>query len=157
MILNIEKRTTALGEKYEVFDEKKNKVYTARSKAFSNTLKLSVYDEHDEELVYVTKKEMSKSNLYEIEINGSSYAKMQEKKTWHKLAVEVEGEHGKFTITGDFLEDYYSITLDGVAFGMIHRNAIGWHDGYTLTIDTDEHIELFVAVVLVLGDMLENE
>ena len=157
MNLYIKQKIFSFRDKYDIYDSEQNPIYNAYGEIFSLGNKLHLCNSNNEELVFIKQKIMVFLPTFELYVNNELFATLKQKFTFFKKNIEIESTLGNFTISGDIWDHEYSITCNGQLFGTVSKKWLSWGDVYALNINTDEHSEFFVALVLAIDCILEAE
>ena len=157
MNLYIKQKVFSLGEKYDIYDEDQNPIYHAWGEFLSIGKKIHLCDMNEEELVYIKEKVMTFLPNFELYVHGNLFARLNKEFTFFKKKINVTSEYGNFVIDGNFWDHEYTITCDGKLFGTVTKEWLTWGDVYALNINSNEHIEFFISLVLAIDCILQSE
>ncbi len=157
MKLYIKQKLFSIGDKYSVFDENQNIVYSCQGEIFTLGNKLHLCDASGKEVVFIKQRLFTFLPKFELFVNGELFATLNKKFTFFYKKIEVESPHGNIVIDGSFWDHTYTITVNGQIFGSVHKEWLTWGDVYQLDINTEEHTEFFVSLVLAIDCILEGE
>ena len=157
MNLYIKQKIFSFGDKYDIYDVEQNPIYKAFGEVFAIGNKLHLCTTDDEELVFIKERVMKFLPTFELYVRGELFATVKQELTFFRKKVNVESSFGNFVIDGNFWDHEYTITCDGKLFGTVSRDWLAWGDVYALNINTKEHSEFFVALVLAIDCILESE
>lgn len=157
MKLFLKKQALSHSDNYEVFDEMESLLYTAKGDVHSREVKLHLYNSAGKEIVYVNEKQSVDKPTYEIAINGSIFAVLSREETWQNRSYSVDSKNGKFTVSQDFDSADYLITFRNSPFGSIKKDTTTWRKGHVLTLNTDDNVEFFVAMLLAMACLEDHQ
>ncbi|MFI3168122.1 MAG: LURP-one-related family protein [Bacillota bacterium] len=157
MKLYIKQKIFSIGDKYDIYDQNQNAVYSAWGEVFALGNKLHLCDASGKEVVFIKQRLLTLLPKFELIVNGELFATINKKFTFFYKKIEVESPYGNITIDGSFWDHDYSISVDGKLFGSVHKVWMTWGDSYELDINTEDHPEFFVALVLAIDSILEGE
>lgn len=157
MNLYIKQKVFSFGDKYDIYDKEENPVYNAWGEVFSFGNKLHLCDSAGNELLFIKQKMMVFLPTFELYVQGNLFAKVKKEFTFFNKKITVESTFGDFVIDGNFWDHEYQITCEGKLFGTVTKEWLTWGDVYALNINTEEHPEFFVALVLAIDCILEGE
>lgn len=157
MKLYIKQKVFSIGDKYDIYDEAQNPVYKASGEVFTIGSKVHLYNMYNEEVMFIKQKLMSFMPTFEIYTGEKLFAVLMKKFTFFNKKIEVSSTYGEFMIDGNFWDHEYAITCNGLLFGKVRKEWLTWGDVYELDINTEEHSEFFVALVLAIDTILAQE
>ncbi|MFI3213773.1 MAG: LURP-one-related family protein [Eubacteriales bacterium] len=157
MNLYIKQKRFSFGDKYDIYDANQNVVYKAWGEIFAIANKLHLCNNCDEELMFIKQRAMTFLPTFELFVHGNLFATVKKEFTFFYKKINVESTYGNFVIDGNFWDHEYTITCDGKLFGKVSKEWLVWGDVYELDINTEEHSEFFVALVLAIDSILEGE
>ncbi|MFI3326317.1 MAG: LURP-one-related family protein [Clostridia bacterium] len=157
MTLYIKQKIFSIGDKYDILDAYQNPVYTAEGEVFSFGNKVHLYNSHGEELFFIKQVLLTFMPKFEIYHGGNLFATLNKEFTFFYKKINVESSFGSFVIDGNFFDHDYTITCNGKLFGTVQKQWLTWGDVYALDINSNEHSEFFVALVLAIDCILEME
>lgn len=155
--LYLKKHIYAHGDSFEVSDQEDKLVYTAKGDVFSQEAKLHLYNMAGNELVFINEKKSADKSTFEISINGGIFATLSKEETWKNLTYNVDSKQGKFSVSQDFSHEDFSITFNGSPFGTIKKDNNSWREAHILTLNTDDNVEFFVAMLLAIANFNDHE
>ena len=113
MKLYIKQRVFTLTDKYNIFDDFGNTVFTVEKQFFSFPGKFYLKDQNDAELFEIRKNFTLFLSSYEIHKDNLVAAKVQRELTFFKAKFSVESSYGNFEISGDIFSWDFEIKKDG--------------------------------------------
>ncbi len=157
MTLYIKQKLFSFGDKYDVVDENQNLVYKGEAEVFTLGNKIHLLDMQEREVMFLKQRLMTFLPAFEIYQGDNLFATVSKEFTFFKKKINVDSSYGTFVIDGNFWDHEYTITCDGKLFGTVSKEWLTWGDVYALHINTSEHSEFFVALVLAIDCILEGE
>ncbi len=157
MRLFLKKQIYTHGNNFEVVNEEDTIVYTAKGDIFSEEVRLTLYDAYGKELVYLSELKNKSKPTFEISLNGSITGVLTKENTWKSKSYVVDSSKGNFAVTQDFSGSDYSISFNGSPFGSIKKDLSSWRDVHVLTLNTEDNVEFFVAMLLGISNINDHE
>ena len=157
MKLYIKQRVFAIGDKYNIYDEKERLVYSVKSQLISFGAKLFLMDEQEREQYFIKQRITFFLKEYEIYKENRLWACIEQKLSFLKSKLTIKGTYGDFEIHGDLWGMDYEIQKDGTYFGSVHKAFLSWGDSYELNIPEGTDPAFFVAIVIAIDNCLHNE
>ena len=154
MKLYIKQRVFSFADKFDIYDQFGNPVYTVEGKLFSIGKKLYVFDNYNREVAYIEQKVLSFLPRYFVFTNGEQRAEIVKNFTFfrHKYTVEGLG----WEVNGNFLAHDYEVTVNGIPVVTITKQWLSFGDCYELDIADGEDVILAVSVVLAIDCAMEQ-
>ena len=156
MKLYIKQRIFTLTDKYNIFDDFGNTIFTVEKQFFSFPGKFYLRDQNDAELFEIRKNFTLFLSSYEIFKDNYLAAKVQKELTLFKSKFSVESSYGNYQIDGDIFSWDFEIKKDGLPMGSVHKEILSWGDSYVLNIYDDENAGFFCAFVIAIDNCLHN-
>lgn len=131
MQLHIRQRIFSWTDSYDVYDETGNARYEVRSRFFSLTHQLLVYEKHTgREVGSVTQRLFALLPTFDIEIGGQTVGTIRKRFTLLRQCYEVD--YRGWDVDGDFLGWDYRVLLGDAEIMSISKEVLSWSDTYTL-------------------------
>lgn len=157
MNLYIKQKLFSLGDKYDIYDENQYPMYHAWGEVFTIGNKIHLCDTQEQEVMFLKQRVLTFLPAFEIYKGDNLFATVSKEFTFFYKKINVESTYGSFVIDGNFWDHEYTITCDGKLFGSVSKEWLTWGDVYALNINSNEHSEFFVALVLAIDCILEGE
>jgi|LAHS01.1.fsa_nt_gb uncharacterized protein YxjI len=154
MALCIRERIFSWTEKYDVFDEKQNVLYSVKGEFWSLGHKIHIYDASGKEVAFIREKAWSFFKKFEIYINGEKMGLLREKFSWFHPRYEVD--FMDIQVEGDIFAWDYQMIQKGEPFGMIQRKIFSWANVYYLSYP-DPKNELPILALSIAIDAAHND
>lgn len=150
MILNLRREILRDGNRYEVLDQNQRIIYKAKGDIYSSEAKLYLYDIHDRELVFIHETKKRDRPYFEININNEHRGTLKREDTWKNSTYIIESSTGKFQVCQKFSGTDFEIIYEDTVFGTIKRDNRGRGGVHILTLNTEDNVEFFLAVLLAI-------
>lgn len=157
MNLYIKQRIFSLKDKYNVYYESGEPVYSVEGELFSWGAKIHLYDLNGSELYYIKQKVLTFLPEYEIYTGDSFCARVKKELSFFTPRLNVQSSYGDFEIVGSFMEMDFDIQRDGQIFGQIHKQWLSWGDTYCLTVEKPADAAFFTSLVIAIDNCLHND
>nr|WP_319488002.1 LURP-one-related family protein [uncultured Caproiciproducens sp.] len=157
MNLYIKQRIFSLKDKYSVYNEFGEPVYSVEGELFSWGAKIHIYDLKGSELYYIKQKVLTFLPEYEIYTGEAFCARVKKEFSFFTPRLNVQSSYGDFEITGSFMEMDFDIQCNGQIFGQIHKQWLTWADTYCLTVEKPEDAAFFTSLVIAIDNCLHND
>ncbi len=153
----IRQKILSFVDKYNVYNEKMELMYFAKSDFFTLAAKLHLYRAGLDQEIYLIKKRLftflPKYDLYK---DNKIVATIKKKFTFLIQALHIESEYGNFDIIGDFLNHNYSISKNNQEVCKLKKVWLTIGDSYEILIEDDENIDFYIALVILIDNCLHN-
>ena len=157
MKLYIKQRVFAVGDKYNIYNEKEQLIYHVKSQLISFGAKLFLMDEQGREQYFIKQRITPFLKEYEIYQGNQLCASVEQKLSFLKSKLTIKSIYGDFEVNGDLWGLDYEIRKDGTYFGAVHKAFLPWGDSYELDIPEETDPAFFVAIVIAIDNCLHNE
>lgn len=157
MKLYIRQRVFAIGDKYNIYNEREQLVYHVKSQLLSFGAKLFLMDEEEREQYFIKERITLFLKRYEIYKGGILCASVEQKLSFLKSQLTIKSTYGDFEIKGNLWGLDYEIRKEGAYFGAVHKAFLSWGDSYELDIPEETDPAFFAAVVIAIDHCLHNE
>lgn len=148
MKLYIKQKVFSWGDKFRIYDENGNDVYSVQGEVFTFGKKLHLYNPDGGELAFIHQKLWSFLPKYFISRNGDDVAQVNKKFTFVRQEYTVEGLG--WTVSGDFWAHRYEIHGAGWVIASVSKRWFTWGDTYEIDIadGADEIMALCVVLII---------
>ena len=157
MDLYIKQQLFSVRDKYDIYDDMQQVVYSAYGELFSLSNKLHLCNANNQEVVFINQKLMTFLPTFELYVHDELFATVKQELSFLRKRITVESSYGNFEIMGNFWDHEYTIICNNQLFGTVSKEWLTWGDVYALNIETDQHSEFFIALVLAIDCILEGE
>lgn len=147
MNLYIKQKVFSWKDRFSIFDENQNIVYTAESEFLSLGKKLHVYDSMNRETAFIRQKLLSFLPKYYVCRNDVDIAEVVKRFTF-KPAFDVNGLG--WNVSGDFWAHEYSITSGSRLVAAVSKRWLTWGDTYEISIVDPADAVNVLCVVLII-------
>src|SRR5574344_896689 len=154
MALCIRERIFSWSEKYDVYDEKQNVLYSVKGEVFSLGHKIHIYNAKGEEVAYIREKIWSFFKKFEIYINGEMKGMLKEKFSWFHPKYEVD--FMDLAIEGDIFEWNYQMRRGEEPIAQIQRKIFSWANVFYLSYPNPQD-EVAVLALAIAIDAAHND
>ena len=156
MILNIRNKWFSLGGSSVVKDENEKDVLKVKGKVFSWRRRKYVMD-LDEKVMYEVRNRFwnfFRHACYVFDASGNKVATLTTRFWTLADHYDIDCSLGKLVIRGNILGFNYRISLNGKEIGHVARK-ISLRDSFTLTVDDDQDVYFFVALVIAIDNIVD--
>ncbi|KAN0033417.1 hypothetical protein ACTA71_002844 [Dictyostelium dimigraforme] len=158
--LYIKQKVFSIGEKYNIYDEFKNKRFYCEGSVFSWGSKLKLYNKDTNELMFVIRQKVRFSLYKRYEIYDGQQnllATVQQKALFRPNLEIVLNESEQYTCKGDLFSYNFQILDNGILIGSVSKRILAWGDTYELSISDNFEPSFFVAIVITIDDCVHRE
>jgi uncharacterized protein YxjI len=154
----LKQKVFSFTDRYKVFDENQKIVYHCEGALFSFTHKMELMETATNKLLYVLKRQVfSLLPTYHLsDPAGKEIAHIHKKFTLFTHKIDIESEFGQFTIDGDMFAHNFSINANGQTKVDFVKKWVSWGDSYEITIYSEEHVEFYLAMVIMIDNCLHD-
>jgi len=156
MKLYIKQRIFSIGDKYDVYDEMQNVVYTVQGQVFSIGAKISIFDRAGQEIYFIKQRITFLLAHYELYKNNQLVADVRSEFALFRPRLSVTSGYGNFSMVGDIFSMDFEILKDGVPVGRISKQWLTWGDTYELDIYNNFDPDFFAALVITIDNCMHN-
>ena len=157
MNLYIKQKIFTLADKYSVYNESGEPVFSVEGELFSWGAKIHLYDLNGMELYYIKQKVLTFLPEYEIYVGDDFCARVKKEFSFFHPRLNVQSSYGDFEIEGRFMEMDFDIQCNGQSLGEIHKEWLTWGDTYCLSIVNPENAAFFTSLVIAIDNCLHND
>ncbi|KAN0026504.1 hypothetical protein ACTFIV_007491 [Dictyostelium citrinum] len=158
--LYIKQKVFSIGEKYNVYDEFKNKKFYCEGSIFSWGSKIKMFNKDTNELMFVIRQKV-KFSLYKkykiFDGHNNLLAIVKQKSLFRPKLEIVLNENEQYTCKGDLFSYNFQILDNGLLIGSVSKKILSWGDTYMLDISDNFEPSFFVAIVITIDDCVHRE
>lgn len=156
MRLYMKQKVFSWGDKFSVYDEAENVVFTVEGEVFTFGKKLHVYDSMGNEAAFIEQKLFSFFPKYSIWKNGCEVAEVVKEFTFFRQAYSVNGPG--WQVEGDFFDHDYRVTFGGAqTVASVSKEWFTFGDAYEINISSEADPVLALSVVLVIDACIDAQ
>jgi len=148
MALCIRERIFSWSEKYDVYDENQNVLYSVEGEVFSLGHRIHIYNAKGEEVAFVREKIWSFFKKFEIYIGGELKGMLKEKFSWFHARYDVDFMDCQ--VSGDIFDWNYEMMRGDQSIAQIQRKIFSWANVFYLSYPDpkDEVAVLALAIAI---------
>jgi uncharacterized protein YxjI len=150
MKLYMKQKVFSLRDKFSVFDENQNILFTAQGAIFSFGRKITICGADGHECAYIKQKIFTLLRRYIIDIDSVSHTVVKEL-TLLKPSFHVE--NNGWTVKGDIWEHSYEIKYGEEVIMSLSKHWLTWGDSYELDIPDDKNVLLALCTAIAIDCM----
>lgn len=155
MKLYIKQKVFAIKDRFSIYDENQDVIFTCEGKIFSIGKKLNVFDSNNNHAAYIHQKVLALLPKYFINRNGQDIACVQRKLTFFRPSYDIA--EFNWHVQGNFLAHEYTITQNGNVIIAVSKKWISWGDCYELNIaDNVDLVDAVCAVLIIDADLFSE-
>ncbi len=148
------KQKISLKDKFNIFDEKQNLIYQINGKFMSLKNKLEMIDVDGKPILNAQKKVFSFLPKYFI-YDGKEEVASVKRIFGFRPRFHIEVQNKEMYVEGNLFAHAFEITDHGQPVATIKKKLISWGDTYEIEILSEENVELFLFVVIVIDQVIE--
>lgn len=154
----LKQKVFAITDRYKVFDENQKIVYHCDSRFLSLSHTMELKNTATGKLLYTLKRQIiSFLPKYRVfDPSGKEVALIIKKISFFKHKIEIRSDFGEFQLDGNVWAHRFSIISNGQTVVDFSKKWISWGDSYEITIYPEEHVDFFIAMVLMIDDCLHD-
>ena len=156
MYLYIRQKLFSIGDRYSVFNQAEEPVYTVEGEIFTLGAKIHLYDLAGNELFYIQQRLFRFLPQYELYKGDVRCAVISKKISFFSHRLEIESSYGDFYVDGDAFGMDFSIGVDDRTIGGISKKWFTFGDSYELFIENDQDAAFFCALVIAIDNCMHN-
>ncbi len=149
MKLLIKQRYFSWTDRYDVYDDKKNKKYQVKGDMISIGHRLHVYDSNGKEVGLVREQIVKLLPCFNIYIDGEKVGAVQKKIS--VLHQKYEVDYKKWDVDGDMIGWNYTVKNGRKRIAKISKEFLHWGDTYCINVE-DEKDALVVLLLVIAID-----
>jgi uncharacterized protein YxjI len=157
MNLYIRQRVFSLGDKYNVFNEQEQPVFTVQGQIFSFGAKIRLYDLAGNELYYIEQKLFRFLPEYHIFNCENLCAMVKKEFSFFKPRLHIQSQFGDFNMEGNLFGMDFEIQNGDQPVGEIHKKWLSFGDSYELVVHNPDDAAFFCTLVIAIDNCLHNE
>lgn len=154
----LKQKIFTLVDRYSLFDEFQNELYTVEGKFFSIPKRHEIYDAKTSTLLYTLRRVffsfLPTFDLFDAQ--GNRIAHIRKRFTFLHHRIDIESSTGEYTIDGDLFGHDFILYKDGKTVAECHKKWLSWGDTYQITVHEEEHLSLYVALILAIDQAIHE-
>jgi len=155
--LYIKQKVFSIGDKYNIFNEEGQTVFTVQSEIFTFGAKIHLYDATGSEVYYIEQKLFRFLPEYHIYSGNTLCAIIKKEFTFFTPRLTITSQFGDYTFEGNLFGMDFTILCNGMVIGELHKAWLSWGDSYELIVNTDDDVPLFCALAIAIDNCIHNE
>ena len=155
MKLHLKQKVFSFVGHFTIKDDQGQDRYSAQSEVFSWGKKYHVYNQYEEEVIFIQEKVFSFLPKFYISIHGQEVGYIEKKFTFFRPKYELVA-HG-WEIEGDWTSHHYDISHLGKRIATIRKAWVTWGDSYYVDIQDDQHELMCLAIVIAIDCVLDSQ
>ncbi len=155
MKLYIQQRLFSFRDRFDIYDENYEPVYSVEGELFSLTHNLHVYDADNNEAAFLEKKFLSFLHRFTIQIPGLEPVEVTKEFSFFRPRYRIEGSDWR--LEGDIFAHEYQLVSGNRPVLSITKKWLSWADSYELDIPDEEDALLALCIVLCVDAVLDTE
>ncbi len=152
----IKQKVFSLGDKYYVYNENEQPVFTVEGELFSFGARIHLYTMQGDEVFFIQQKVMTFLPKYEIFRRETLCAEVVKEFSLFSPRLSVSSQFGDFSLDGEIFGMDFTISAQGRLLGSITKEWFTFGDAYVLDIAEGEDDAFFVALVIAIDHCLHN-
>jgi uncharacterized protein YxjI len=153
--LFVDQKLWSLRERFSVDDEDGGAVYTVEGSLFQIPKQFSINDPSGRQRARVWKKPVSWLPRFFVEVDGVQVATISKQFTFLRPRYTIDGPG--LTVTGDYWDMSFELTLDGALVGRVDKKWMSMHDKYAIEIERPDDELVVVGIVLAIDYVKRTE
>lgn len=155
--LYIKQKVFSFGDKYNIYNEAGQTVFTVKGEVFTFGAKIRLYDATGAEIYYIEQKLFKFLPEYHIYRGETLSAIIKKELSFFRPRLSITSQFGDYTFEGNLFGMDFTILCDGIAIGELHKVWLSWGDSYELTVNNDNDVPLFCAFAIAIDHCIHNE
>ena len=155
--LYIKQKVLKITDHYPITDADQNPVYQVDEEFRFIKKKLHVSRPNGEKIFEIEKQISFLRPRFVVTFADGKQLEIRSKLTLFKKEIDIDPDELQLTLKGDFWDHSFSLYRGGQEIGKIQKKWLSWGDNYQLSIAAPEYEILFVAVVLAVDMILDDE
>ena len=155
--LYIKQKVFPIGDKYSIFNEEQQPVFSVSSEIFTFGAKIHLYDVAGLELFFIQQKLFKFLPEYHIYNGDSLRAIIKKEFSFFRPKLNITSQYGYFTFEGEIFAMDFAIYNNGKIVGELRKKWLSFGDSYELTIYDDNNAAFFCAIAVAIDHCLHNE
>lgn len=157
MVLYIKQKVFTLRDKYYVYNEQFQPIFTVQSEFFTIGARIHVYDMTGQELYFIEQKLFRFLPEYHIFCGGNLCAIVKKVFTFLRPRLVIQSQYGDYTMEGNLFAMDFAIYHEGLPVGEIHKKWFSFGDTYELAVQDPDNAAFFSTLVIAIDNCLHNE
>lgn len=154
MRLFIKQQVLSLKDRFTVKDENEVDRYFVEGEFLSFAKKLRVYDQHNNEVLYIEQKLWKLLPEFDLFVENKKVATIKKEWTLFKNNYTIHGQD--WEIEGSVMAHDYVIKNKGRVIADINKQWISWGDSYEITIHEEENLIVLLGSVIVIDCVIST-
>ena len=148
----LKQKAIAFRGSYKILDEEQNVLYECKASVFRIPTRVEIFDVKRQEIVYMLDRKLFTflPKHYLKTPSGEIVATMSQRFAIGRRRVSIDSIHGQFEVQGNFWAHDFGIFSEKGEIASIRKKLISWGDTYQITIHTNEHVDFFLALVVMI-------
>ncbi|MGI6085320.1 MAG: LURP-one-related/scramblase family protein [Acetivibrionales bacterium] len=155
--LYIKQKVFSFGDKYNIFNEEGQPVFSVQGEVFTFGAKIHIYDAAGTEVIFIEQKLFRFLPEYHIYSGDTLSAIIKKEFSFFIPKLNIQSEYGDYTLVGNLFGRDFSILRNDIVVGELHKAWLSWGDSYELIINNDDDIPLFCALTIAIDHCIHNE
>ncbi|MGI6622010.1 MAG: LURP-one-related/scramblase family protein [Acetivibrionales bacterium] len=155
--LYIKQKVFSFGDKYNIFNEAGQTVFTVQGEVFTFGAKIHLFDATGTEIFYIEQKLFKFLPEYHIYRGETLSAIIKKEFSFFKPRLSIQSEFGDYTFAGNLFGMDFTILCNGITMGELHKVWLSWGDSYELIVNNDNDVPLFCALAIAIDHCIHNE
>ncbi len=155
--LYIKQKVFSFGDKYNIFNEAGQTVFTVQGEVFTFGAKIHLYDAIGTEIFFIEQKLFKFLPEYHIYSGNTLSAIIKKEFSLFTPKLSIQSELGDYTFEGNLFGMDFAILNNGFIIGELHKVWLSWGDSYELVVNDDNNVPLFCALTVAIDHCIHNE
>ena len=155
--LYIKQKVFSFGDKYNIYNESGQPVFSVQGEVFTFGAKIHIYDATGTEIFFIQQKLFRFLPEYHIYSGNTLSAIIKKEFSFFTPKLSIQSEFGDYTFVGNLFGMDFSILRNNISVGELHKVWLSWGDSYELIINNDNDIPLFCALSIAIDHCIHNE
>lgn len=155
--LYIKQKVFSIGDRYNIFNEAGQPIFTVQGEIFTFGAKIHLYDATGAELYFIEQKLFRFLPEYHVYSGNTLSAIIKKDFSFFSPRLSIQSQFGDFSLVGNLFGMDFSIIRDGIVIGELHKAWLSWGDSYELIVNEDDNIPLFCALSIAIDHCIHNE
>ncbi|EXJ23803.1 hypothetical protein ADIAL_0595 [Alkalibacterium sp. AK22] len=148
MQLFIKQQVLSLKDRFDVKDADGNDRYYVEGEWLSFAKKLRVYDQYNQEILYIEQKLWNFLPEFDLRVDGQTVATVKKELTFFSNNYAILGKD--WQIEGSITAHDYVIKHQGRVIADINKKWLSWGDSYEINIYDEEDLTVLLGIVIVI-------
>jgi len=155
--LYIKQKVFSFGDKYNIYNEEGQPVFTVEGEVFTFGARIHMYDATGNEIYFIQQKLFRFLPEYHIFCGNKLVAVLNKEFSFFTPRLSIQSEFGDYTFEGNLFGMDFSILRDGILVGELHKAWLSWGDSYELIINNENDVPLFCAFTIAIDHCIHND